>query len=228
MTYKEAEWQLQLHAGVFGTQDILTEAGDEFLPSLRRYSGMHEKNIHIVMEALLVVGARIATEPQIDRDIIKAVWLMCWYARDWGVSPTGSLRRNQLISDADSSRLATWVDMIERTMLGLLRGQPPHEVVSYYATYITQAGWWENIHSFILLMKQAVSDPDVVVSSLILRALGKLGHLARLVLPSLREAMLRYQSFEVPATVVGIQEIEQKEIKNAIDAIEQSVREHEG
>jgi hypothetical protein len=220
MTYDEAVLQLRLHAGTFGPQDIPTEAGDEFIPSLRRYSGLHEKNIHIVMESLLVVGARIATERQLDRDIISAVWSMCWHAREWGVSSTGKLRRNELISDIDSSRLATWVDLIDRTMLELLRGHLPHQVVSYYANYILQHGWWENIDSFILLMNQAVSDSSVDVSRLILFALAKLGHLAQSVLPSLREALRRNQSFVAPPTVVGMQEIQQKAIQHAIDAIE--------
>jgi hypothetical protein len=47
---------------------------DGFTASLRPYSGLHEKNFHLIMEALLVVGERIHREPQVDRELVKAVW----------------------------------------------------------------------------------------------------------------------------------------------------------
>ena len=84
MDYEEARYQLQLHLGVLDEVRKQWILEDGFLMSLRPYTGLQEKNFHLVMEALLTVGERIHAEPQVDRDLIKTVWSLCSYARIWG------------------------------------------------------------------------------------------------------------------------------------------------
>src|SRR5262245_35282453 len=159
MNYEQAKYQLQLHVGVLDEVRKEWILGDGFLVSLRPYVGLQEKNIHLVMEALLTVGERIHRDPQVDRDLVNTVWSLCWYARIWGLLPTGMLQRNKLITATDISRLELWVDMVEQTALRLLGGSPPHQAVDHYAEYVVAFGWWDNIDFFISLMHRAVADP---------------------------------------------------------------------
>src|SRR5687767_2277133 len=114
---------------------------DGFLGSLRPYRGLIERNFHEVMEALLVAGDTFSRAPQVDRDVVESVWLMCSLARSWGMEPGGMLRRNDLITPPDAKRLEAWVSVIERTAWRLLRGQVPHEVLDGYAEYVAGSGW---------------------------------------------------------------------------------------
>jgi hypothetical protein len=151
----------------------------------------------------------------VDRDLVNTVWSLCWYARIWGLHPSGMLQRNGLITAADVGRLELWVDTVERTALQLLGGSPPHQAVSHYAEYVVAVGWWDNVGFFIPLMQRAVGDPDTLPSAAVLRALGKLGVLAKSVLPTLYEALQRWDSSDAPCV-----EITTAEVRNAIAAIE--------
>jgi len=226
MDYDEAKYQLRLHAGVIDAARGEWILDDGFLTSLRPYRGLQEKNLHQVMEALLIVGERIHRDSQIDRDLISTVWSMCWYARIWGLNPDGMLQRNSLITANDITRLELSIGTVEQTALSLLEGQPPHFAVYHYAQYIVAAGWWVNIEFFIPLMGRAVSDPHVGSAiEMILRALGKLGGLAKAVLPTLHEALLRTYSwnnpeFETLANVEACTKSVRASIQKAIQAIE--------
>ena len=138
MDYEEAIHQLRLHTGFIDGARSQFHLEDGFLTCLRPYTGLQEKNFHAVMAALLAVGKRIHREPTIEREIVEAVWWMCYHARSWGVEPDGVLRRNELITPADATRLARWVDIIEQTMLWLLVGKPPCEAASLYEGYARQ------------------------------------------------------------------------------------------
>jgi hypothetical protein len=167
------------------------------------------------MEALLTVGERIHREPQVDRDLVKTVWSLCWYARLWGLHPTGMLQGNGLITLEDTGRLELWVDTVEQTALRLLGGWPPHQAVCHYAEYILAVGWWDNLGFFIPLMERTVADPDWMPSAAVLRALGKLGVLARSVLPALHGALQRWDSSDAPCA-----DITTAEVRKTIAAIE--------
>src|SRR5207244_2835264 len=95
-------------------------------------------------------------------------------------------------------QLELWVDTIEQTALRLLGGWPPHQAVSHYAEYVVAVGWWDNIGFFIPLMQQAVADPDTLPSTAVLRALSKLGVLAKSVLPALYGALQWWDSSDAP------------------------------
>ena len=78
MEYAEAQHQLLLHGP--GTTDPAGQPlvqEDGFLGSLRPYSGLHERNFHLVMEALLSAGEQLHQAPQLDRELVYAVWSIC-------------------------------------------------------------------------------------------------------------------------------------------------------
>lgn len=220
MDYQDARHQLLLHGA--GTTDAAGEPlvlSDGFLASLRPYRGLHEKNLHLVMEALFVVGERIHDQPQTDRELLHSLWWMCSMARRWGLEPAGMLQRNQLITPEDTGRLAIWIDLFEGTSLHLLCGWPSHWAVDAYAEYITTFGWWNNVESFIPLLCRAIADPkfDSLNVQAVSEALAKLGRLAASVLPSLREAELRDRPLYA--------ETNRDSIRLAIQAIEKDVAE---
>ncbi|MFT3765667.1 MAG: hypothetical protein QM820_09145 [Minicystis sp.] len=200
MDYEEAKLQLLLHSG--GATDaagepLVLEGG--FIDSLRPYSGLHEKNFHLVMEALLTVGERIHRAPQLDRDLVEAAWWMCSTARAWGLHPGGMLQRNALISAEDCAKLERWVETFETTALYLLAGSPPHRAVYHYAAYVVGSGAWDNVAFFVDLMSRAVRDPTIAPEiETIAKALGKLGAAAVAALPALREAEQRSYAWYEP------------------------------
>jgi hypothetical protein len=192
---------------------------DGFLGSLRPYRGLDEKNFHVVMEALLSVGEDLYQTPQLDRELVCAVWSICHTTRLWGLHPGGMLQRNRLITAADTARLERWVDTLEVVALRLLRGWSPHHLAYQYAEYVVAVGWSDNFAFFVGLMARAVSDPETGDAIEVLaRALGKLGSLARPALPSLREAELREYRWYTPAE--RCTEEMRAEIRRAIQAIE--------
>jgi len=223
MDYTEARHQLLLHGP--GTSD---ESGqpmildDGFVASLRPYSGLHEKNFHLVIQALLVVGERLHCEPQVDRELVKAVWSICETGRSWGLHPSGMLQRNKLITVADTKRLERWVDTIESIALRLLGGWSPHWAVTDYAEYVVAIGGWENIASFIPLLARAVADPELPAGAIevTVDALGRIGRAAAPVLPVLREAEQRAYTWYTPAD--RCTEEVRARIRAAIQAIEMS------
>lgn len=220
MDYEEAKLQLLLHGP--GSRECAGQPSllnDGFVGSLRPYSGLHEGNFHLVIEAVLTVGIRIHSEPMLDRDLVHAVWYMCSTARSWGLQPGGLLQRNKLITAADTARLELWVNTLERTVLNLLGSWPPHHAVYYYAEYIVEVGWWDNVAFFVALMEQAVSDPEIFDGiETIVQALSKLGKLASAALPALREAEQREYTWYVPEE--RCTEEVRAQIRRAIQAIE--------
>lgn len=199
MDYETAKHILLMHgSGTWDHSGEPTAQTDGFLGGLRPYSGLQEKNFHIVMEALLVVGEALHQSPQVDRDLVLSLWEMCSLVRRWGIHPKGMLPRNNLITPGDAERLEKWVDVIESTAWGLLRGLAPYEEVERYAEYITHAGWWDNIDFFIPLMHRAISDDTHPDPSVIAEALGKLGAKAQFTLPELYRAAERRYSCYAP------------------------------
>jgi len=199
MTYDEARLLLLMHGP--GTEDadgepLLVEDG--FLCSLRPYSGLVERNFHLVMEALLTVGERLYREPLVDRELVKALWSICSTASGWGLHPDGMLQRNKLITPADTKRLQVWVDIIECNALNILGGLPPHYRVYRYSQYIIDFGWWDNIDFFITIIERAILDPALSEPCTDVAALGKLGGRARDALPALYQALDREYTFYTP------------------------------
>jgi hypothetical protein len=228
MNYDEAKQLLRLHVGVIDDARREMILKDGFVTGLRPYTGLQEKNFHLVMEALFTVGDRIHEAVQVERDLIATIWSLCFYPRIWGLRSSGMLQRNKLISSYDTIRLESWVDAVEQTALALLDGQPLHQAVQHYAAYIVAARAWDNIAFFLPLMERAVSVSGQVAPTIILRALGKLGGAARSVLPALDEALKRVDSWSTtqfetsPANLDAIKIQQRAEVQKAIEAIEGS------
>ena len=121
MNPTEAKELLLLHS--FSLPDLNgPKMHSSFLGSLRPYRGnLIEENFHEVMTALLVI-APLLEKPEVDREIVSALWSICHLARSWGVSPFGMLQSNSLIAPEDVARLASWVDQISYTSMALLDG----------------------------------------------------------------------------------------------------------
>jgi len=220
MEHAEARHLLLLHGP--GTPDAAGQPvvlEDGFLGSLRPYSGLHERNFHLVMEALLSVGEQLHQTPQLDRELVYAVWSICHTARGWGLTPSGMLQRNRLITVADTARLERWVGTLEIVALRLLRAWPPHHAVYHYAEYVVEAGWWDNAAYFVSLMGRALADPGISDAiQTIAQALGKLGARASVALPALREAERREYTWYTPAECCT--EEVRAQLRRAIQAIE--------
>lgn len=220
MTHDEARLCLLMHGP--GTEDADGQPlilRDGFTASLRPYTGLHEKNFHQVMEALLTVGERLHKEELVDRETVRAVWMICETGRGWGLHPQGMLQRNKLITAADTLRLELWIDTIQSTALRLLGGWPPHWAVYNYARYVAAVGVWDNVDYFVELMNQAVADSEVTDSiETLADALGKSGGRAKPALPNLRQALLREYTWYTP-TERCTEEV-RGHIRKAIEAIE--------
>jgi hypothetical protein len=224
LDYEAAKRLLVLHGpGTFDTsvQPQFLETG--FLGSLRPYKGLQEQNFHQVMEALFTVGQSIHASPQLDRELVHAIWHICSTTRLQGLTPKGLLQRNKLIAQDDVARLDRWIEIIENTTLGFLQGLPAHYLVHRYSSYVHEYGWWENIDFFISLLIQAISDPDLGDSiEMDLEALTKLGPKAAAALPALYQAEQRKYTWYVPEE--RCTEEVRKLIRSAIVAIEKSNR----
>lgn len=220
MEHAEARHQLLVHGP--GTTDAAGQSlvlDDGFLGCLRPYAGLRERNFHLVMEALLSVGEELHSTPQLDRELVYALWSICHTPRRWGLDPGGMLQRNRRISAADTARLERWVGTVETVALQLLRGWPPHHAVCYYAEYVAEVGWWDNVSYFVGLMGRAVSDPETGDRiETIVQALGKIGPLARNCLTALRAAERWEHTWYTPAE--RCTEVVRAEIRKAIQAIE--------
>jgi hypothetical protein len=221
MEYAEARHLLLLHGP--GTTDAAGHPlvqEDGFLKCLRPYTGLREKNFHLVMEALLSVGEQLHQMPHLDREPVYAIWSICHTARAWGLHPGGMLQRNRLITAADTARLERWVGTLEVVALRLLRGGPPHHAVYHYAEYVAEVGWWDNVAFFVELMGRAVSDPAMSDGiETIAEALGKIGPHAKAALPALRAAERRQYTWYTPAE--RCTEEVRAQIRRAMQAVEE-------
>jgi hypothetical protein len=92
-----------------------------FLGSLKTYRGLREDAYHEVMQALITLAPQFRYGA-VDRDVIKALWSICDFGRQWGLHPTSALQRNHLISTAEAARLEKWIDAISQATLMLLDG----------------------------------------------------------------------------------------------------------
>ncbi|WP_166828417.1 hypothetical protein [Thalassoroseus pseudoceratinae] len=192
MNYDEARHLLLVHGSGFFDQagePIFLDTG--FCGMLRPYRGLIEGNFHVVMEALLVVGERIHNAEMVDRPLIESLWSTSSSMRFWGIHPDGMLQRNNLITPDDTRRLETWIDVFERTALGLLRGCPPYIEVERYAQYVIDFGPGDNISFFIPLMIRLLDNSEIQDPTVVVEALGLLGPIASDALPSLRAAANR-------------------------------------
>ena len=92
MTVEEARELILLHG--YSHPDLdhpKLETG--FLGSLRPYQGLNEENFREVKEAIRVLAPEIQAREVVDKQIVSALWAICFCALAWGVYPEGLLER---------------------------------------------------------------------------------------------------------------------------------------
>lgn len=118
MTPEEGMQRLAFHT--------LPEEGS-FLEMLRPYRGVREDVLDDVMRALRGCAPMLVADHP-PRALVSSLWAISHLGRSWALDPGGMLRRNQLIGDADQTRLAGFLDDLDRAVLMLLEGVPAEEV----------------------------------------------------------------------------------------------------
>src|SRR5437870_2228059 len=108
MTSEEARELLLLHR--FGHPNVnhpKMETG--FLGSLRHFRGLNEDNFHEVMAAIRTLAPELQRPDVVDKEILSALWDMCWQASLIGLHSLGALQRNNIISLQEIEQLEDWV-----------------------------------------------------------------------------------------------------------------------
>jgi hypothetical protein len=137
MTTAEAKELLLFHSGdheVFGHRTW----EDGFLGSLYPYSGLKKENLHEVIEALRVLAPELQQD-KLDREIVNALWGICFFARYWGLDSDGMLRRNNLIETEDVKKLKNWVTAISFAIAMILDGHDVDETLKELDSDISRA-----------------------------------------------------------------------------------------
>ncbi len=106
-----------------------------FLGSLRPYSGLSEDNFHEVMEIIAVLAPELENKPNIDSQLISALWGICHFSNAWALEPEGMLQRNDLIAESDIDRLSNWVNIISYAVFMLLDGGGLEHAMEPYESY---------------------------------------------------------------------------------------------
>lgn len=86
---------------------------DTLLWCLCPYTGGERRHLLQILQALTVVAPEL-NGPQLDRDLVRAIWDLCRTIRNW---------TRQIPLEAKKS-LDEWTDEFEAITLHLLRGQP--------------------------------------------------------------------------------------------------------
>jgi len=176
LDYSQAKHVILTHAtGIRNADDWIEFEETGYIGCLRPYTGIRHENFHDIVNALLVVGEQIHGNPEVERDLVHAIWSLTYTARIYGIDPNGMLKRNNLITEPDAALIEEWNDIIESITLGLLQGLPPYLVIERYASYISRHEHCGNLEFTIPYFKQLLEDPDCNDPSEILPAILKLG-----------------------------------------------------
>jgi hypothetical protein len=105
------------HAGM----SSVSKSQTGFLPALRPYRGVSIESFFDLALAIIDLSDSIEFKnPEVDRDVVYALWSIVARTRQWALDPNGMLMRNQLIDEATRTQLKSWVDVIENSSLALL------------------------------------------------------------------------------------------------------------
>ncbi|WP_165250677.1 HEAT repeat domain-containing protein [Paludisphaera soli] len=185
MTFTDALSIIRMHAGTEDGPKMATG----LIGSLRPYCGLDDRNFEEVLEAIAAVAEHLGSGPLVDRSLVHALWDMCQTARLWGVKESGMLPRNGLITPDDRRKLATWIDVIERTTLRLLWGNGLPLALSAYAGEVAEARLPAPGERLAPLFVAALRSDDADVRLAAAGALGRMGAAAREAIPALRECV---------------------------------------
>ena len=98
------------HHQLLGHAFLLEDLGDPAMKnslcqSLRPYQGLRRDPCADVQTCVTAIASQLQ-EPQLDRELIAALWTIGWTTRNWALHPEGMLGRNNLISPHDRA----WLD----------------------------------------------------------------------------------------------------------------------
>ncbi len=111
-----------------------------FLGMLRPFRGeLIEENYHEVMEIIQVLQSDFKEE-EIHKEIVSALWALCYLSRLWGLEERGMLRRNHLISESQIEKLSEWVNNISYAVMMLMDGAGIDEAFHSYEPRNTEQG----------------------------------------------------------------------------------------
>ena len=128
MEYRDALNTILMHG--IGRSDVpLSEACHEhgFIGCLRPWSGLRDENYRELMTAIVSLRHSLAERNDWPIELITGIMGITRMAHCWGVDDTGTLRRNNLISDSDVAKLRRWTRRIESVVEQLLMGNDPLE-----------------------------------------------------------------------------------------------------
>jgi hypothetical protein len=196
MTFDEGKHRLMVHAGL--VVDPASMPG--LLGTLRPYQGIQEALFHDLVEAIFAISSSLSSpEPHVDKDVVHSLLYINRLVRTGATEPTGPLRRNRLITDADVATLERWLDVVERVVLRYLRGLQHHVALFAYVEYLEQSKSSPTAQQQfiipILLELVEHGDSDHQVSAVV--ALGKFGKLAISAIPTLRQLLKESPDLEV-------------------------------
>ncbi|MEL6676898.1 MAG: hypothetical protein AAFR61_32115 [Bacteroidota bacterium] len=106
-------------------QQIIFHASPEegsFLNMLRPYRGLKEEIFLDLRTALQQMEPEFKAAKKADKDLMSAIWTLCFSAKYWGTEPDSMLVRNELITDADRQTLRTWINELSLMMATFLQG----------------------------------------------------------------------------------------------------------
>lgn len=128
MTTEEAENLIIAHAKPVDLPD-----GHSFLGNLRPYQGkLYESNFLEIIGAIGILAPHYQSSANVSREVIGALWDICWLGRCWAIHPKGMLQSNRLISKADTDILEDWIDRISEAVAYLLGGGNVDDVMNGY------------------------------------------------------------------------------------------------
>lgn len=128
---------------------------DGIVAMLRPYRGVIERNLHEVIECLFVLHKSLQSET-IRTLVPLAVVKILSKIRDRAIEPAGMLRRNELIADADISKLLVWIQIIETVTIRYMSGLSHSIALSPYVEYLLSQGESQPISRGLLTA--AISD----------------------------------------------------------------------
>jgi hypothetical protein len=104
------------------------------------------------------------------------------------------LRRNKLIDESGAEKLANWLEIIERIVLGYFRGFPTHRAILPFLDYLTSCEHpLPSSVSFVLPhCVEAIQCDDPDVRSVGGRILGVLGAKAISAIPTIQVVLEQY------------------------------------
>jgi hypothetical protein len=109
-----------------------------FLGGLRPYRGLLPRAcFDDLMSALRVLAPTLANRPQLDHELVSALWMLCHLTRMWALDEGSMLRRNNLIDSTDLATLGQWHDMFSYAVMTLLDSGDETEAFFEYERYRT-------------------------------------------------------------------------------------------